>query len=120
MVVHRPAGRAGADRVRRRRRPHDASSDGRRFEAAWPPNWPLRSSASRRSFASLPRWITARPGASAAVHRRRPGWPRTLVDQGWNTDYTDYTGEAPDALPRKIDVQRGGHPPAPDRRCLNP
>ena len=35
------------------------------------------------------------------------GRPRSVIDQGWTIDYTDYTDEAPDALPRKIDVQRG-------------
>lgn len=83
-------------------------SDGRRFESASAAELAASLLGVEAPFASLPRWITARPGASAEVRAvDAQGRPRTLVDQGWTIDYTDYTGEAPDALPRKIDVQRG-------------
>ena len=55
------------------------------------------------------RWGTAGRGASAGVRTvDAQGRPRTLVDQGWTIDYTDYTGEAPDALPRRARDGHGG------------
>ena len=87
---------------------HMTLSDGRRFEAASAAELAGSLLGVEAPFASLPRWITARPGASAQVRTvDAQGRPRTLVDQGWTIDYTDYTGEAADALPRKIDVHRG-------------
>ena len=59
-------------------------------------------------FDALPRWVTARPAATAQVRSLDPlGRPLQLVDQGWIIDYLEYAGEAPDSPPRKIDVQRG-------------
>ncbi len=83
-------------------------SDGRRFEAATAAELAASLLGVEAPFASLSRWITARPGAGAEVRTVDvQGRPRTLVDQGWTIDYADYTGEAFDALPRKIDVHRG-------------
>ena len=57
---------------------------------------------------ALPRWVTARPAATAQVRSLDPlGRPLQLVDQGWTIDYLEYAGESPDSPPRKIDVQRG-------------
>ncbi len=83
-------------------------SDGRRFEAASAAELAGSLLGVEAPFASLPRWVTARPGASAQVRTvDAQGRPRSIVDQGWTIEYTDYIGEAPDALPRKLDVQRG-------------
>jgi outer membrane lipoprotein LolB len=83
-------------------------SDGRRFEAASAAELAGSLLGVEAPFANLPRWVTARPGAGAQVRTvDTQGRPRSVVDQGWTIDYTDYTGEAPDALPRKLDVHRG-------------
>ncbi len=59
-------------------------------------------------FASLPRWVTARPGDGAQVREvDEQGRLRRLVDRGWTIEYTEYAGDAPDALPRRIDIHRG-------------
>lgn len=59
-------------------------------------------------FASLPRWVTGRLAAGAQLRTvDDQGRVRSAVEAGWTIDYLDYTSEAPDALPRKIDIQRG-------------
>jgi outer membrane lipoprotein LolB len=84
-------------------------SDGRRAEAASAAELAASLLGVEAPFASLPRWITARPGAGAQVRAvDAQGRPRQLVDLGWTIDYAEYADEgAADALPRKIDIHRG-------------
>lgn len=59
-------------------------------------------------LAELPRWVTARVRPHAEVRALDAlGRPLKVIDGGWTIDYVDYVGEAPDDLPRKIDIHRG-------------
>lgn len=59
-------------------------------------------------FAELPRWVTARVREGAEVRELDVfGRPRQVIDRGWTIDYTEYAGNGPDDLPRKIDIHRG-------------
>ena len=83
-------------------------SDGRRSEAASAGELAEGLLGVSAPFEALPRWVTARPAATAQVRRLDAlGRPLQLVDQGWTIDYLEYAGEAPDSPPRKIDAQRG-------------
>lgn len=83
-------------------------SDGRRSEAASAAELTEALLGVSAPFDALPRWVTARPAASAQVRSLDTlGRPLQLVDQGWTIDYLEYAGEAPDSPPRKLDVQRG-------------
>jgi outer membrane lipoprotein LolB len=83
-------------------------SDGRRSEAATAGELAESLLGVSAPFDALPRWVTARPAATAQVRSLDPlGRPLQLVDQGWTIDYLEYAGEAPDSPPRKVDVQRG-------------
>lgn len=83
-------------------------ADGRRSEAASPVELAHSVLGVEAPFAQLPRWITARPDASAQVRQVDAyGRVRQLVDQGWVVDYLDYIDDSPTALPRKVDIHRG-------------
>lgn len=83
-------------------------SDGRRSEAASAAELAESLLGVDAPLARLPRWVTARPAAGAEVREvDAQGRLRRVVDQGWTIEYLDYTGEAPDALPRKLDIHRG-------------
>lgn len=83
-------------------------ADGRRSEAASPVELAQSVLGVEAPFAQLPRWITARPDASAQVRQvDAVGRVRQLVDQGWVVDYLDYMDDSPTALPRKVDIHRG-------------
>ena len=83
-------------------------ADGRRSEAASAGELAEALLGVGAPFDALPRWVTARPAATAQVRSLDTlGRPLQLVDQGWIIDYLEYAGEAPDSPPRKIDVQRG-------------
>ena len=58
-----------------------------------------------------PRRIAFHPGDSAdcrpVSQLGQPGRLRRVVDRGWTIEYPEYAGDAPDALPRRIDIHRG-------------
>lgn len=82
--------------------------DGRHSEAASAAELATSLLGVEAPFASLPRWVTGRLTRGAQVRAVDAlGRVRSAVDAGWTIDYLDYAGEAPDALPRKIDIQRG-------------
>jgi len=83
-------------------------ADGRRLQAASAAELAESLLGVAAPFADLTRWVTARPGPGAAV-READGQGRLLriVDQGWTIEYIEYMDEAPDALPRKLDIHRG-------------
>jgi outer membrane lipoprotein LolB len=83
-------------------------SDGREVRPVRPPSLPRACWASVRPFTELPRWVTARVRPHAEVRALDAlGRPLKVIDGGWTIDYVDYVGEAPDDLPRKIDIHRG-------------
>ena len=83
-------------------------SDGSRVEADTAAELAERVLGVSAPFAELPRWATARVREGAEVRALDAlGRPRQVIDRGWTIDYTEYTGEAPDDLPRKLDVHRG-------------
>ncbi len=87
---------------------HMLLADGRRSEAASAGELAEALLGVSAPFEALPRWVTARPAATAQVRQLDAlGRPLRLVDQDWTIDYLEYAGEAPDSLPRKIDLQRG-------------
>lgn len=87
---------------------HMLLADGRRSEAASAGELAEALLGVSAPFEALPRWVTARPAATAQVRQLDAlGRPLQLVDQGWTIDYLEYAGEAPDSPPRKIDLQRG-------------
>ncbi|MDR1423129.1 MAG: outer membrane lipoprotein LolB [Azoarcus sp.] len=56
----------------------------------------------------LAAWTQAAPPPDAEVRTRdAQGRPRRVIDQGWIVDYLDYSNDAPDAAPRRIDITRG-------------
>lgn len=83
-------------------------SDGSRVEADTAAELAERMLGVSAPFAELPRWVTARVREGAEVRELDAlGRPRQVIDRGWTIDYTEYSGEAPDDLPRKLDVHRG-------------
>jgi len=83
-------------------------ADGRRSEAASAGELAESLFGVEAPFARLPRWVTARPDAGARVRELDVlGRLRSVVDQGWTIEYTEYADESPGSLPRKIDIHRG-------------
>ncbi|MDR2689114.1 MAG: outer membrane lipoprotein LolB [Azoarcus sp.] len=53
-------------------------------------------------------WVQAAPGGNAEVRQLDPwGRPQRVIDRGWRIEYTAYASSAPDAAPRRIDIDRG-------------
>lgn len=55
-------------------------------------------------------WVVAQPAADAEylVERNTNGQMTVLRQQGWEIRYSRYTGTAPDALPKQLDMSREG------------
>ncbi|KAB2966798.1 outer membrane lipoprotein LolB [Zoogloea sp.] len=83
-------------------------ADGRRLEASGAAELAEAALGVAAPFAEMPLWATARIRPGAEVREvDSAGRPRRVVDRGWTIEYTEYVGEGPDDLPRKIDVHRG-------------
>ena len=82
--------------------------DGRRVEADTAAELAESVLGVSAPFSELPQWVTARVREGAEVRALDTlGRPRKVIDRGWTIDYTEYAGDGPDDLPRKIDVHRG-------------
>jgi len=83
-------------------------ADGRRSQAASAAELAGSLLGVDAPFASLPRWVTARPGDGAQVREvDGQGRLQRVVDGGWTIEYIEYAGDTADALPRKMDIHRG-------------
>ena len=53
-------------------------------------------------------WVQAAPDSAAEVRTRdAAGRPALVIDQGWRIDYLDYSSDAADAPPARLDISRG-------------
>ncbi len=58
--------------------------------------------------ARLGRWVQAAPDATAEVRNHDSfGRPALVIDQGWRIEYADYSSDAADAPPARLDISRG-------------
>ncbi len=58
--------------------------------------------------ARLGRWVQAAPDADAEVRNHDSvGRPALVIDQGWRIEYADYSTDAADAPPVRLDISRG-------------
>lgn len=84
------------------------ASDGRRYPAASVAALMQSLVGISAPLELLPRWVTARLHPDAEVRERdAQGRPARVVDQGWTIEYTEYAGDGPAALPRRVDIHQG-------------
>ena len=84
------------------------TSDGRRYPATSAAALMQSLVGIAAPLELLPRWVTARLHPDAEVRERdAQGRPARVVDQGWTIEYTEYAGDGPAALPRRVDIHQG-------------
>lgn len=87
---------------------HLVTADGRRVDAADADTLLPQVLGVEAPLAHLARWVQAAPRSGAEVRRTdADGRPAVVIDDGWLIEYAEYAAEGAQALPRRIDVQRG-------------
>lgn len=84
------------------------TSDQRRFEAADAESLSAQIFGSPLPLNGMPDWVLGRSaGREVNVQRDAAGRYTYLAEAGWVIRYLDYESEAPEALPRTMDFERG-------------